>query len=149
MGVVHTGKLVYESRPSTSSSTHRIESRCIQEIEPNVLSQILQLAFWMRKTGYGNSSPNLRPSPGGAREKNEPAGQGVRQILPSQRGAKREPQDQGAWRHITLLRLPEDSIQQFGKDDSFIRPLSLFIIIEPTEPRRGTEEDCTRRQLHC
>ena len=114
-----------------------------------MLSQILQLAFWMRKTGYGNSSPNLRPSPGGAREKNEPAGQGVRQILPSQRGAKREPQDQGAWRHITLLRLPEDSIQQFGKDDSFIRPLSLFIIIiEATEPRRRTEEDCTRRQLH-
>jgi len=42
--------------PRTLSSTPCSGTRHIQKIEPNVLSQILQLAFWMRKTGYRNST---------------------------------------------------------------------------------------------
>ena len=42
--------------PRTLSSTHRIGSRYIQEIEPAALSEILQFAFWMRKSGYRNST---------------------------------------------------------------------------------------------
>ena len=42
--------------PRTLSSTPFSGVRRIREIEPNVLSQILQLAFWMRKTGYRNST---------------------------------------------------------------------------------------------
>jgi len=42
--------------PRTLSSTPCSGVRHIQEIEPHVLSQILQLAFWTRKTGYRNST---------------------------------------------------------------------------------------------
>jgi len=42
--------------PRTLSSTPCSGTRHIQEIEPHVLSQILQLAFWMRKTGHRNST---------------------------------------------------------------------------------------------
>jgi len=38
--------------PRTLSSTHRIGSRYIQEIEPQALSEILTFGFWMQKTGY-------------------------------------------------------------------------------------------------
>ena len=40
----------------TLSSTLCSGTRHIQKIEPHVLSEILQLAFWMRKTGYRNST---------------------------------------------------------------------------------------------
>jgi len=42
--------------PRTLSSTPCSGVRHIQEIEPHVLSEILQPAFWMRKTGYRNST---------------------------------------------------------------------------------------------
>jgi len=40
----------------TLSSSPCSGVRHIQEIEPQVLSQILQFAFWMRKSGYRNST---------------------------------------------------------------------------------------------
>jgi hypothetical protein len=42
--------------PRTYGSTPRSEVRHIQEIEPEVLSHILQFAFWMQRTGYRNST---------------------------------------------------------------------------------------------
>jgi hypothetical protein len=38
------------------TKVNRTGVRHIQRIEPNVLSEILQFAFWMRKTGYRNSA---------------------------------------------------------------------------------------------
>jgi hypothetical protein len=42
------------------SSTLCGGTRHVQEIETHVISQILQLAFWMRKSGYRNSTTQAR-----------------------------------------------------------------------------------------
>jgi integrase len=42
--------------PRTLSSTPCSEVRYIQKIEPTVLGEILRFAFWMRRTGYRNST---------------------------------------------------------------------------------------------
>ena len=46
--------------PRTLSCTPFSGVRHVQEIEPAVLSQILQFAFWMRKTGYRDSTVHTR-----------------------------------------------------------------------------------------
>jgi hypothetical protein len=51
-----TGTVSPNPTPRTSSSTHRIESRYVREIEPLTLSEVLSFGFWMQKTGYRPST---------------------------------------------------------------------------------------------
>jgi len=46
----------FESHPPHFELHPCSEVQCIQKIEPHILSQILQFAFWMQRTGYRNST---------------------------------------------------------------------------------------------
>jgi hypothetical protein len=96
------------------SSTHHIESR---EIEPNVLSQILQFAFWMRKTRYRNSTVQtcVRALKGLARRTNLLGTGSVKSYL-----ATAKVSDQGkAAAYVATQESPDEirhAMQAFGID---------------------------------